>query len=225
MSFHPIDMQTWPMAQTFYYYTQIAPTTYSITVPVDVTIMRNTLKASGFKFFPAYLYAVTKALQSQKEFCIAKQDEAIGYFDYLNPVYPQFHEDDKTTSLLWTEYNEDFSVFYKHYIVDTTSHGNSKGILSSKGMPPTNSCVISCIPWFTFNSFSLNRQNTKDYFFPSFEAGAFVEKEDGHIVMPLSITVHHATIEGYHLKCFSEELQKIMNNSLDWVSEQKEKLL
>lgn len=38
-----------------------------------------------------------------------------------------------------------------------------------------------------------------------------LEKEN-KIIMPLSVTVHHAVTEGYHLKVFFEELQRTMNN-------------
>jgi hypothetical protein len=37
MEFTPIDPQSWPMAQSFYYYTQMAPTTYTLDVEIDVT--------------------------------------------------------------------------------------------------------------------------------------------------------------------------------------------
>jgi chloramphenicol O-acetyltransferase type A len=214
--FHPIDMENWPGAQTFYYYTQMAPTTYSVNVTMDVTILRKTLKSKGYKFFPAYLYLVTKAVSRQKEFCISMRDDILGYWDSLTPAYPQHHEDDKTTSLLWTEYDECFDHFYKSYLEDTKQYGDSHGILSSKGLPLPNAYIISCIPWFTFNSFSLHNHGIKDYFFPSFEAGGFSET-DGKVVMPLSVTVHHATIEGYHLKVFFEELQRMMNDPNEWL--------
>lgn len=34
--------------------------------------------------------------------------------------------------------------------------------------------------------------------------------------MPLSITVHHATAGGYHLKAFLEELQQSMDHPEEW---------
>jgi chloramphenicol O-acetyltransferase type A len=214
--FQPIDMQTWPMAQTFHYYTQMAPTTYTINVPIDVTILRKTLKQKGYKFFPAYLFLATRAIEKVKELRVAVKDGVLGWWESLTPLYPQFHEDDKTTSLLWTEYDDCFGSFYDSYIADTQAHGNSHGILSSKGMPPANGYVISCIPWFTFNSFSLHNHGIKDYYVPSLEAGGFVET-DGKIIMPLSITVHHATTDGWHLKVFLEELQKTMNEPDGWL--------
>jgi len=214
--FQPIDMTTWPMAQSFYYYTQIAPTSYTVDVTMDVTILRNTFKQKGHKFFPAYLFLVTRAIEKQKELRVAVKDGVLGYWERLTPLYPQFHEDDKKTSLLWTEYDDCFQSFYDSYIEDTTKHGNSHGILSSKGLPPANGYVISCIPWFTFNSFSLHNHGIKDYYVPSFEAGGFVEN-NGKITMPLSITIHHATTDGYHLKVFLEELQKTMNEPEIWL--------
>ncbi|HBF66737.1 MAG TPA: chloramphenicol acetyltransferase CAT, partial [Clostridium sp.] len=49
------------------------------------------------------------------------------------------------------------------------------------------------------------------YYFPSFEAGKFVE-EEGKVFMPLSVTVHLATTDGYQLKLFFESLQVTMNH-------------
>ncbi|WP_206459131.1 CatA-like O-acetyltransferase [Anaerovorax sp. IOR16] len=215
-SFYPIDMQKWPMAQMFHYYTKMAPTTYTLNVNMDVTVLRNTLKEKGYKFFPTYLYLVTRAIGKQKEFRVGLKDGVLGYWDCLTPTYPQFHEDDKTTSLLWTQYDENFLVFYNQYIEDTGKYGNSHGILSSKGLPLPNAYVISCIPWFTFNSFSLHNHGLKDYYFPSFEAGGFIES-NSRILMPLSVTVHHATIEGYHLKVFFKELQRTMDHPEEWL--------
>lgn len=214
--FEPIDMEKWPMAQAFYYYTQMAPTSYTVNVAMDVTILRHTLKEKGYKFFPAYLYLVTRAITKQEELRVAVKDGVLGHWKSLTPAFPQFHEDDKTTSLLWTEYDPDFKTFYERYMEDTKQHGNSHGILSSKGLPLANSYVISCIPWFTFESFSLHNHGIKDYYLPSFEAGAFRE-ENGKVIMPLSVTVHHATTDGYHLKVFFEELQRTMDNPEKWL--------
>ena len=214
--FQTIEMNTWPMAQAFYYYTQMAPTTYTINVMMDVTTLRSTLKKKGYKFFPAYLYLVTRAIEKQQELRMAVKDGVLGYWETLTPAYPQFHNDDKTTSLLWTEYDNCFQSFYHAYINDTQTYGDDHGILTTKGVPLPNAYIISCIPWFSFNSFSLHNHGIKDYYVPSFEAGGFTEN-NGKIQMPLSVTVHHATTDGYHLKVFFEELQKTMNKPEEWI--------
>ena len=70
------------------------------------------LAAAGYKFFPAYLWLVTKTLSRQREFMIAEQEGQVGYYNFLTPLYAAFHEDEKTFSLMWTEYDDDFSAFH-----------------------------------------------------------------------------------------------------------------
>lgn len=88
--------------------------------------------------------------------------------------------------------------------------------MSSKGAPPSNNYIIACIPWFTFNSLSMQLQNAKNYYAPLFEAGGFTETND-ITTMPLSITVNHAAVDGYHIKVLLEELQWTMDHPREWM--------
>lgn len=211
LKFTPIELQAWKRGQTFYYFSQMAPTGYSMTVELDVTRMRAALKAAGLKFFPAYLWLVTKTLNEQQEFKIAERDGQIGYYDTLTPLYATFHEDDKTFSLMWTEYEEDFKTFYHNYLQNQEQYGENHGILAQVGqLPPPNAYTVSCVPWISFEHFAVHSYDNKPYYFPSVEAGKYYEK-DGRIVMPLSITCHHATTDGYHVNLFLEKLQEEMD--------------
>ena len=91
MNFTPIDLQTWPRGQMFNYFSQMAPTGYSMTVNVDVTEMRKTIREAGLKFFPAYLWLVTKNLNRWTEFKVAEKDGVLGFYDSLTPLYASFH--------------------------------------------------------------------------------------------------------------------------------------
>ena len=108
MAFTPIDLQRWPRGQVFWHFAKMAPTGYSLTVELDVTEVLRRTKERGLKFFPVYLWLVTKHLNNQMEFKIAEKDGQVGYFDTLTPLYASFHQDDKTFSLMWTEYDDDF---------------------------------------------------------------------------------------------------------------------
>ena len=206
-NFTPIDLQEWERGQIFYYFTKMAPTGYSLTVKLDVTRMKDTLERAGKKFYPAYLWLITKTLNNHKEFRMAEKDGCLGYYNSLTPLYATFHEDDKTFSLMWTKYDDDFSAFYDAYIKDQKCYGENHGILAKQDMlPPPNAYTVSCVPWICFDHFSVHSYENKPYYFPSIEAGKFVTK-DGKVLMPLSITCHHATTDGYHVRMFLEELQ------------------
>lgn len=102
----------------------------------------------------------------------------MGLWNQLTPLYPQFHEDNKTISLLWTEYHDSFPAFYENYVNDINEHGESHEILSSKGMPLPNGYVVSCIPWFTFQGFSLHNHGIKTIIFPVLNQESFLKQRE-----------------------------------------------
>ena len=209
--FTPIDLKTWPRGQMFYYFSRMAPTGYSMTVKVDVTKLKAALDAKGLKFFPAYLWLVTRALNEQVEFRVAQKDGQLGYYDHLTPLYAQFHEDDKTFSLMWTAYDADFNAFYRAYEENQRLYGGNHGVLSQPHlMPPDNAYTVSCVPWIDFEHFAVHSYEHKPYYFPSVEAGKYTW-QDGKLLMPLSLTCHHATTDGWHVHKFLQTLQKDMD--------------
>lgn len=210
--FSPLDLRTWKRGQMFYYFAKMAPTGYSLTVDVDITRMLAVCREAGVKFFPAYLWLVTKCLNRWTEFRIAEKEGQIGYYDFLTPLYASFHEDDQTFSLMWTEFQEDFSVFYRAYLENQKRYGDNHGVLcQNRTVPPENAYTVSCVPWISFRSFTVHSYGNKPYYFPSVEAGRYYES-GGSILMPLSITCHHAASDGYHVKCSLEDFQESADN-------------
>ena len=216
LKFTPIDPLTWPRAQEFHYFAKMAPTGYSICMEMDVTALRKALKERGRKFFPAYLYLITRLVNGQQEFKTAVKDGVPGFYETLTPLYACFHEDDKTISLMWTEFSLSFAAFHSSYINDAKEYGGNHGILSKPSLPPENSYIVSCVPWISFSSFSLHSYAAGEYYFPSVEAGKFFER-NGRTFMPLSVTAHHAATDGYHMSLFFNELQSLMNSPESWV--------
>lgn len=210
--FTPIDTATWSRREMFWYFSQMAPTGYSLTVNLDVTHLRAVLREAGIKFFPAYLWLVTGSLNRQSEFKLAERDGKIGYYDTLTPLYAAFHDDDKTFSLQWTEYDGEFRTFYRSYLENAERYGDNHGILARKdAVPPENAYTVSCIPWVSFRSFSVHSYENKPYYFPSVEAGMIYESGE-NLLLPLSITCHHAAADGYHVKRFLDALQEGMDH-------------
>lgn len=208
MQFTPIDLKTWPRREIFYYFSKMAPTGYSLTIELDITALKKQLKAHKMKFYPAYLWLVTKALNEQTAFKMAEKEGVLGYYDTLTPLYAVFHEDDHTFSLMWTPYEEDFLSFYKACEDNLKKHGQAHGILAQKGqVPPPNSYTVSCMPWVDFKHFAVHSYENKPYYFPSIESGRHYER-DGKWFMPLAITCHHAATDGYHIHLFIEALKR-----------------
>lgn len=119
-------------------------------------------------------------------------------------------------SNMWTEYNSDFHTFYNNYITDQNRFAHNHGILAKPDMPPQNSFMIGMLPWIEFTSYTPVPYANSSSFFPVLEAGKFIDR-DGRKRMPLSITVHHAVADGYHVGLFLDKFQSGMAAPEKWM--------
>lgn len=144
--FTPVDRASWSRRQAFWYYTEAAPTAYSVTCRLDVTNTRQALKGATLRFFPAYVWLVTEAISYQSAFRLAERDGVLGHWSELVPTYPRLCREDGSTALLWTAHQPSFRDFHGAYLADCAQYPAQGDLLTKKGPPPENSYVISCIP-------------------------------------------------------------------------------
>lgn len=205
MEFQRIDRRSWPRDAYFNHYFHAVPCTYSMTVKLDITPIRQ----QGVKLYPAMLYALCTVVNRHAEFRTSL-DEAgnVGVFSDMVPCYTIFHKDSETFSNIWTEYHPRFSEFLRAYQQDLQRYGQNPGLEAKPGTP-ANSFPVSMIPWTTFDGFNLNLPNGAGYLLPIFTMGKFYQQEDRYW-LPLSVQVHHGVCDGFHLCRFINELQELI---------------
>ena len=113
---------------------------------------------------------------------------------------------------VWTEYDEDFSVFYERYLRDRKEYGGRE-MKPSKPYEGENLFNVSCIPWASFTGFGLNVPKSTRFFSPIFTVGKYYLRE-GKLYMPFAAQVHHAVCDGWHVAAFVNGLQERMNDFL-----------
>lgn len=206
MQFQLIDQKTWKRKEYFEHYFTHVPCTYSMTVNLAITGLKMTKK----KVYPSLLYGLTKLVNYHEEFRMTiTENGAVGIFSDMMPCYTVFHKETETFSNIWTEYSDNYTEFCDRYMEDLIRYGNVERMMA-KPNPPVNTFPVSMIPWATFEGFNLNLQNGYDYLLPVFSFGKYYEKH-GEYFIPLSIQVHHAVCDGFHICRFVNELQELIN--------------
>lgn len=205
MSFEIIDIEYWKRKEYFEHYFSGVPCTYSFTVKIDITKIKN----SDQKLYPTMLYYLTKIVNRHEEFRMSLDEEGkLGVFDKMSPCYTIFHKDSETFSNVWTEYCEDWEIFYEAYQQDIEKYGSVKR-MNAKDNIPLNTFPVSMIPWESFEGFNLNLQKGYEYLLPIFTMGKYYE-ENGKYMLPLAIQVHHAVCDGFHVCRFVNELRDLV---------------
>ena len=205
MDFIPVNLETYGRKEQYEHYSNAVPCTYSMTVNADITGLKEKADKSGFKFYPALIYVITKAVNGREEFRTCRKNGVLGYYRALHPAYTVFHRDSETFSSLWTEYREDFYTFCENVERDMEKF-SGKGFMPQGNMPE-NILNISSIPWKTFTGFNLNLPLGHEFYLPIITAGKYFS-DGGKTFIPLSVQVNHAVCDGFHLCRLIDDIEQ-----------------
>lgn len=209
--FKLINKETWKRKPYFEHYFHQIRCTYSMTVNVDISEVIAFKDRHRTKLYPLLIYVLAKAVNRHEEFRTAFNDQGeLGVWDTLFPCYTVFHKDDETFSNLWTEWNGNLMDFLAGYERDLEAFGANPGMDAKPGTP-ANTFPISSLPWATFTGFNLNIFADGSYLLPIFTYGKYFQ-QDGRCFIPLSIQVHHAVCDGFHVSRLVNEIQQICDS-------------
>lgn len=201
MDYTVIDRSAWSRREYFEHYLSVVPCTYSMTVKLDITNVRQ----KGLKLYPTMLYILATAVNRHEQFRMSLNDrDELLLYSGMNPCYTVFHKETEMFSNIWTSYSEDYKTFCHRYEEDCTQYGALQRF-AAKPDTPENSFPVSMLPWATFDEFNLNLANFR-YLIPIFTMGRFFN-ENGRFYLPLAVQVHHAVCDGFHVCRFLDDVQ------------------
>ena len=208
MNYEIINTETWERGELFRFYIEKLRNVMSMTVDTDVTKLVSFVRAHGLKFYPTMMWAVSKAVNGRAEFRYGWKDGDLVRWDYVSPYYADFHGEDERFVKLVTEYSGDLYEFHARFLADRERYKDLRAF-DLKEIPP-NTFDVSCLPWVRYRSFDIHVFDEGRYLAPVVTWGRF-ETENGKTVMPLSVNIHHAVADGWHLSRLFADVQEIIN--------------
>ena len=206
----------WNRKPYFDYFYHTIKTKYNITHHIDITVFRECIKDNKLKFYPSSLYLITKAVNQNEAFRMSFNEAGdLGIWNFVNPSYTIFHEDDKTFSDVWSTYKPTFNEFYEEVTTDIEKYRHVKKIKAKEGRP-ANFCPISVLPWLSFESFSQDTYHESNFLYPIIRFGKYYER-DSKWLIPISIFVNHAVADGYHTCKLINDIEALGNEINDWI--------
>lgn len=211
MKFQKIHMETWERAEIFRHFIEDLRCVMNITVQVDITRFLQKIQARGWKFYPAMIWLVSAALNSRPEFRMGYDEQGnVGIWDEIHPYYAHFHPGDQRFAKLVTHYAAEPGVFYQRFLEDMAQYKNCRGF-DVQDIPP-NTFDISCLPWTHYQSFDMHIFDEGTYLAPVVTWGKYQADAQGKIQLPLTLNIHHAVADGFHLCRFFQDVETFMEN-------------
>ena len=208
MKYETVDLDTWKRGKLFRFYIDNLRNVMSMTVDMDVSSLAAFTRRHGLKFYPAMMWVVSKAVNQRAEFRYGwDHDGNLIHWDSISPYYADFHKEDEQFVKLVTEYSDDLFEFHARFLADRARCRDMRAFDFSD-VPP-NTFDVSCLPWVKYKSFDIHVFDEGKYLAPVVTWGKY-ETENGKTVLPLSMNIHHAVADGWHLSRFFADVQEII---------------
>lgn len=206
----PVDLSRWARKEHFEVFQSFAQSTINQTVLVDITVLLKYIKEVGWKFYPTIIFLISKTVNRHAEFRMSMKNNELVIWNDIHPSYTIFHNETETFSSLWSHYDGNIHHFQDVYSQDVARYGNNLAYWP-KEESRENIFFVSAIPWVSFTSFNINVANMQNFFAPMFTVGKYYT-QDGKVLLPVAVQVHHSVCDGFHVARMINELQELIND-------------
>lgn len=199
-----LDITTWARKDHYHFFSQFEEPFFGVCVNVECTRAYFVSKAYGYSFFLYYLHKAMVAMNLVEPFRYRIIDKQVWVYDHIDPA-PTINRPNGTFGYGYFPYHADFKTFAATAGDETERVRNSTSLVPS--MSGDNVVHCSSLPWIEFTSLSHARSFSFNDSCPKISFGKMTDKE-GKMMMPVSVHVHHALVDGYQVGQFLEEFQR-----------------
>ena len=197
MDYRIIDRESYYRKGVFRHFSEDCKCSTSMTARIDVTDLVEYSQKTKTKFYINFLYILTKVMNSREDYRMGYlwQTEELVCYDVINPTQYVFHDDTETFTLVYTEYCADYEVFYSNALQDVEQAKKTRDYGLDLEHHP-NWFDASCIPWLSYDSLHVELPDGYLFFAPIVNWGKY-RRENGRLLMPVTVRLNHAIADGY----------------------------
>ena len=199
-----IDTETWSRRHLFQLFKGYDEPFFNVCAEVEVTPLLDFTRAENLSFFVAYHFLSLKTANEVEPFRYRMRGDRVLVHDHVDAGAIVLLPDESFT-FVYFDLDDDFKRF----------HAGAEAIIErALAEPPRldaredrdDLIYHSVIPWVSFTSISHARDSKRQSGIPKISFGKY-RKVGGRIMMPVSVEVHHALMDGLHVGRYFERLE------------------
>lgn len=194
-----VDLDKWNRKEIYEMFSKIDYPFYSVTIPVDVTNVRQVSKREGVSFYFLMIWLCTKAVNSVPEFNMRIRDNKIYQLNQTEPSFTVMKKGDEHFVIVTTQWEKE----WKEFCCNAESKSMQQVSLFGQHNYTDELIYFSCTPWFDFTALTNERNFDKNDTIPRIAWGKYYNEND-RLMLHLSIDVNHRTIDGLHIAKFKD---------------------
>ncbi len=201
-----LDLERWPRRATFEFFLGYDKPYFNVCAPLDVGPLLDRVRAEpGTSFFLAYLYLSLRTANELEPFRYRLSEGRVLVHDRIHAGSTLLLDDDRF-DFAYFDHDEDFGRF-QAAARESMARVRAAGGTMQAREDRTDLIHYSTLPWISFTSFSHARNWGKEDSVPKIVFGKVAE-QGGRRLLPVSVEVHHALMDGLHVGRYLERLQQ-----------------
>jgi chloramphenicol O-acetyltransferase type A len=198
-----IGKETWARRSQYMFFRNLAQPHFSVTSNVDVTPLISKIRLKELSAFNACLFSLMSAANAVPEMRLRFRGDTVVEHETVHASTTMPIEDDNF-AFCGIEFAPDWSEFNRRCQKEL-ARAKSQAELKEHIEDSDEWIFLSCLPWLRFTALS-NPNNGPDDCIPRISWGKFFEQNSVWL-MPVSVQVHHALVDGVHMGRFFQILE------------------
>jgi len=206
-----IDIEKWKRKEHFAFFYKMDYPQYNICADIDITKFLSFVRKEKLSFYFSMIYAATRIVNECENFKYRIHDGEVVLHETIHPSFTQMDDDpdEELFKMLTTDFNYNIFSFVKDAQEECEKQ---KGYFNPDKLIGRDDLIyITCIPWISFTHISHTISLKRDNAVPRISWGKYYMRED-RILLPFSVQVHHALVDGYHVGQYITKLQTFLDN-------------
>ena len=200
-----IDVKHWNRKDVYEFYKDMDLPRYQITVDLDVKRFYDYVKINKLSFYFSFMWLVLKEINQIDNYKYRFIDGEPYVFDIISPSFTDKVEDGDTFKIVNTDYIDDILAFQEKAIKKSKDQGLK--FINLDDEIRQDLVYITTFPWAKFTQTSHPSNIDSKDAIPRIGWGKF-EKQGEKMMMPFTIEVHHAFVDGFHVGKLINQLEK-----------------
>lgn len=204
-----LAIENWNRKEHFHFFKTFEEPFFGVTVEVDVDTAWHYCQKRQLSFFLYYLYQALRAANEVEPFRYRIAGEDVYIYDVVH-ASPTINRDNGTFGYAYMNYYASFEEFTRE------AQQEIQRVKQTTGLQPAvqgeNVIHFSSLPWISFKGVSHARSFRFADSCPKISFGK-ISDEGGKKVLPVSIHVHHALMDGYQVAQWLDRFQEGMQTA------------
>ncbi|MBN2300103.1 MAG: hypothetical protein JXC31_02825 [Acholeplasmataceae bacterium] len=204
-----IKMESWDRLQIYSFFKDIDEPRYMITVDIDVTKFLKFVKENHLSFYLSFVFLIMNEMNKIKNFRYRIINHEVFQFEKTHPSFTDSIKGTELFKMVTCNLESDMFQFVEKAKQKSLDQGSTFVDLASEDR--FDVVYITSFPWAKYSQVTHAHHIDKEFSIPKLVWGKF-ENENGKIMMPFSIEVHHGLVDGLHVGKLIQNLQNTLNS-------------